>query len=91
MPSSANRISASGRLVVSRAVNGWTKVSREDLPVLHQLLPDHLPHDLRADAEQLGDGGVGVVEAFQQNLRDLSLLLAYQPERIMKFAMQTKV
>ena len=58
MPScSANRISASGRLVVSRAVNGWTKVSREDLPVLHQLLPDDLPHSLHADAEQLGDGG----------------------------------
>ena len=40
----------------------------EDLPVLHQLLPDDLPHDLHADAEQLGDGGVRVVEAVQQNL-----------------------
>ena len=51
----------------------------EDLPVLHQLLPDDLPHDLRVDAEQLGDGGVRVVEAVQQNLRHLSLLLSYQP------------
>jgi len=69
-------------------------VSREDLPVLHQLLPDDLPHDLSADAEQLGEGGVGVVEAVQQNLRHLSLLFPYQPlqpERIMKFAMQSIV
>ena len=50
------------------------------MPVLYQLLPDDLPHDLRADAEQLGDGGVRVVEAVQQNLRHLSLLLPY-PER----------
>ena len=56
---------------------------RENLPVLNQhLLPDDFPHDLRADAEQLGDGGVGVVEAVQQNLRYLSLLLPYQPERM---------
>ena len=47
----------------------------EDLPVLHQLLPDDLPHDLRVDAEQLGDGGVRVVEAVQQDLRHLFLLL----------------
>ena len=41
----------------------------EDLPVLYKhLLPDDFPHDLRADAEQLGDGGVRVVEAVQQNL-----------------------
>ena len=92
MPScSANRISASGRLVVSRAVNGWTKVSREDLPVLHQLLPDDLPHDLSVDAEQLGEWGVRVVEAVQQDLGYLSLLLPYQPERIRKFAMQSIV
>ena len=43
-------------------------LTREDLPVLHQLLPDDLPHDLCADAEQLGDGGVRVVEAVQQHL-----------------------
>ena len=56
---------------------------RENLPVLNQhLLPDDFPHDLRADAEQLGDGGVGVVEAVQQNLRYLSFLLPYQPERM---------
>ena len=55
-------------------------VFREDLPVLHQLLPDDLPHDLSADAEQLGEGGAGVVEAVQQNLRHLSLLFPYQPE-----------
>ena len=54
-------------------------LTREDLPVLHQLLPDDLPHDLRVDAEQLGDGGVRVVEAVQQHLRHLSLLLPYQP------------
>ena len=66
-------------------------MSREDLSVLYQLLPDDLPHDLRADAEQLGDGGVGVVEAVQQNLRHLSLLLPYQPERIRKFSMQNLV
>ena len=45
------------------------QLTREDLPVLHQhLLPDDLADDLRADAEQDGDGGVGVVEAVQQNL-----------------------
>ena len=43
-------------------------LTREDLPVLYQLLPDDLPHDLRVDAEQLGDGRVGVVETVQQNL-----------------------
>ena len=60
---------------------------REDLPVPDQhLLPDDLPHDLRVDAEQLGDGGVRVVEAVQQNLRHLSLLLPYQPEKIRKFS-----
>ena len=32
------------------------------------------------DAEQLGDGGVRVVEAVQQNLRYLPPLLPYQPE-----------
>ena len=57
-------------------------LTRENLPVLHQLLPDDLPHDLRADAEQLGDGRVRVVEAVQQNLWHLSLLLPYQPVRI---------
>ena len=37
---------------------------REDLPVLDQhLLPYDLPHDLCSDAEQLGEGGVRVVEA----------------------------
>ena len=42
---------------------------REDLPVLYQhLLPDDLAHDLSADAEQLGEWGVRVVEAVQQNL-----------------------
>ena len=57
--------------------------TREDLPVPSQhLLPDDLPQDLRMDTEQLGDGGVRVVEAVQQNLRHLSLLLLYQPERI---------
>ena len=43
-------------------------MSREDLSVLYQLLPDDLPHDLHADVEQLGEGRVGVVEAVQQNL-----------------------
>ena len=63
---------------------GWI---REDLPVPGQhLLPDNFPHDLRVDAEQLGDGGVRVVEAVQQNLRHLSLLLP-QPERIRTFTM----
>ena len=61
----------------------WIVWIREELPVPGQhLLPDVLPHDLRVDAEQLGDGGVRVVEAVQQNLRHLSLLLPYQPERI---------
>ena len=44
-----------------------------------------IPHDLCADAKQLG---VRVVEAVQQNLGHLSLLLPHQPERIKKFAMQ---
>ena len=44
-------------------------LTREDLPVIdQQLLPDDFPHDLRADAKQLGDGGVRVVEAVQQDL-----------------------
>ena len=44
-------------------------LTREDMPVLYKhLLPDDFPNDLRADAEQLGDGGVRVVEAVQQNL-----------------------
>ena len=38
------------------------------MSVLHQLLPDDFPHDLPAKAEQLGDGGVRVVEAVQQNI-----------------------
>ena len=54
-------------------------VSREDLPVLHQLLPDDLPHDLRVDAEQLGDGGVRVVEAIQQNFHNLPAVLLFHP------------
>ena len=61
---------------------------REDLPVLDQhLLPDDLAHDLHADAKQVGEWGVRVVEAVQQNLRHLSLLSPYQPERIRIFAM----
>ena len=51
-----------------------------DLPVLDQhLLPDDLPDDLPADATQLGERGVGIMEAVQQNLGHLSLLLSYQP------------
>ena len=35
---------------------------REDLPVLDKhVLPDDFPHDLPADAQQPGDGGVRVV------------------------------
>ena len=59
----------------SLSVDPRCLLTREDLPVLYQLLPDDLPHDLPADAEQLGHGGVGVVEAVQQDLRHLSLLL----------------
>ena len=51
-------------------------LTRNYLPVLYQLLPDDFPHDLRADAQQLGNGGVRVVEAVQQNLGHLSLLLS---------------
>ena len=43
-------------------------LTREDLPVLNQLFPDDFPQDLDVDAEQLGDWGVRVVEAVQQNL-----------------------
>ena len=63
-------------------------LAKVDLPVLYQLLPDDLPHDLRVDAEQLGDGGVRVVEAVQQNLRHLSLLFSYQPEKVRTFAFE---
>ena len=39
---------------------------RVDLPVLDQhLLPDDLPDDLPADATQLGERGVEIVEAVQ--------------------------
>ena len=70
----------------------WIVWIREELPVPGQhLLPDDLPHDLRVDAEQLEDGGVRVVEAVQQNLRHLSLLLPYQPARIRKVVMQSMV
>ena len=69
--------------------HGRRKVFREDLPVLHQLLPDDLPHDLLVDAEQLVDGGVGVVEAVQQNLGHMSLLIPYQPERIRKSTIES--
>ena len=58
------------------------RVRVEDLPVLDQhLLPDDLPDDFPADATQLGERGVavGIVEAVQQNLGDLSLLLSYHP------------
>ena len=61
-------------------------LTREDLPVLDQLLPDDFSHDLHVDAQQLGDWGVRVVEAVQQNLGHLSLLLSYQPGRIRKCA-----
>ena len=64
---------------------------RENLPVFDQLLPDYFPHDLRADAEQLGDSGVGVVEAVQQNLQRMSLLLSFQPERVNRFTIQCLV
>ena len=68
----------------------WIRV---ELPVSGQnLLPDDFPQDLDVNTEQLGDGGVRVEEAVQQNLRHLSLLLPYyQPERIRKFAMQSLV
>ena len=60
-----------------------------DLPVLDQhLLPDDLAHDLHADAKQVGEWGVRVVEAVQQNLRHLSLLSRYQPERIRNFSLK---
>ena len=68
------------------------QLTKEDLPVLHQhLLPDDLADDLRADAEQDGDGGVGVVEAVQQNLWHLSLLLPYEPVRIRRFVMLSMI
>ena len=60
-------------------------LTRNYLPVLYQLLPDDLAHDLRADAEQVGEWGVRVVEAVQQNLGHLSLLSRYQPGRIRQF------
>ena len=45
-------------------------LTRKHLPVAHvqHLLPDDLAHDLRADAKQVGEWGVRVVEAVQQNL-----------------------
>ena len=49
------------------SIDHWS-VTRVDLPVLNYLLPDDLPHDIHANAKQLGDGGVGIVEAVQQNL-----------------------
>ena len=53
---------------------------RDDLPVLDQHLPDLLHEDMVV-AEQDGERGVGVVEAVQQHLRHLPLLLPYQPVR----------
>ena len=71
------------KVKVCLAFSPRSLLTREDLPVFYQhLLPDDLPHYLRVDAEQLGDGGVRVVEAVQQNLWHLSLLLPYQPERV---------
>ena len=40
-------------------------------------LPNDLPDDLSADAKQHEEWGVGIVEAVQQNLGHLSLLLSY--------------
>ena len=58
-------------------------IGREDLPVLDQILPNYSSHDILAEAAvQLGEVGVGVVEAVQQHLRHLPLLLPYQPERV---------
>ena len=58
-------------------------IRREDLPVLDQLLPDDSSHDILAEAAvYLGEVGVGVVEAVQQHLGHLPLLLPYQPEMV---------
>ena len=55
-------------------------IGREDLPVLNQLLPDDSPHDILAEAAlQLGEVRGRVVEAVQQHLRHLPLLLPDQP------------
>ena len=65
---------------------------REFLPVPNQhLLPDDLPDDLGADAEQHGERAVGVVEAVQQNFHHPSLLLSYQPVMISSENLRFKV
>ena len=54
----------------------------EHLPVPNQHpLPDDLPKNIRADASQHGEWAVGIVEAVQQNLRHLSLLLSPEEEK----------
>ena len=64
--------------------------SWEDLPVDDQYLPDLLHEDVVV-AEQDGELGVGVVEAVQQHLRHLPLLLHHQPVAIsLKFDAKSK-
>ena len=52
----------------------------EELPTFLQLFPDTL-HDQVVGTKEDGEVGLGVVEAVQQNLRNLSLLLFYQPKK----------
>ena len=57
---------------------------REDLPIPSQhLLPDNIPENIGADTSQHGEWAGGIMEAVQQHLRHLSLLLSYhQPGKI---------
>ena len=52
----------------------------EELPTFQQLFPDTL-HDQVVGTKEDEEVGLGVVEAVQQNLRNLSLLLFYQPKK----------
>ena len=69
MTSDSHKRSLSVPFLSCSSQPSWIVWVREELPVSGQhLLPDDLPQDLDVDTEQLGDGGVRVVEAVQQNL-----------------------
>ena len=87
----ANKLENDCRRIFEVGFSPQLPVGREDLPVLDQLLPDDSSHDILAKAVvQLGEVGVGVVEAVQQHLGHLPLLLPYQPERVGQFVIRCK-
>ena len=74
-------------LLSSRVSSLLIVISREDLPVQDQHLPDLL-HDDVVVTHQEEERGVRVVEPVQQHLRHLPLLLPYQPGKNQLFMLE---